>query len=193
MIYSQNFYTCGTPGYHEDYVHKWVPRTITNGATGQNLNTGGVWNQNQTITKTFTDTLSSSWLPNNCKFIAIVFKDSTGAFYLSNIQQAVQQTVPSALGINNNENIPSEYYLSQNYPNPFNPNTNIKFAVLKSGNVTLKSYDILGNEKAVYINGFLKAGEYNTEINASSWTSGIYFYKLTTSGFSETKKMLLVK
>ena len=193
MVYPQNFYTCGTPGYHDDYVHKWVPRTITNGATGQILNTGGVWNQNQTITKTFTDTLNSAWLPNNCKFIAMVFKDSTGTFYLSNVQQGVQQTVSSATGINGNENTPVKYYLSQNYPNPFNPKTNIKFAVQKNGNVTLKIYDILGNEKAVYMNGYLKAGEYNAEINASDWASGIYFYKLAAKDFSETKKMLLVK
>lgn len=194
VVYPQNFYSaCGTEGYHNDYVHKWFPRTIINGSTGQNMNTGGVWNQNQSISKSFSYTLNSAWAESNCKFIAIIFKDSTQGLFVSNIQQAIQQPVTNPTGINNEKNIPTEYSLSQNYPNPFNPTTNIKFSIPKNGNVSLKIYDVLGNEKAVYMKGYLKAGVYNAEINALSWSSGIYFYKLSAGDFSVTKKMILVK
>lgn len=194
VVYPQNFYSsCGYEGYHNDYVHKWIPRSVINGATGQNLNSGGIWNQNQSFEKSFSYTLNSAWLENNCNFIAIVFKDSTEGLFVSNIQQAIQQSVTSPLGITNEKIIPTEYKLLQNYPNPFNPTTNIKFSIPKDGKVSLKIYDILGNEKATYINGVLKAGSYNAEIDASGWSSGTYFYKLTAPGFSETKKMTLIK
>lgn len=89
--------------------------------------------------------------------------------------------------------IPKTYKLSQNYPNPFNPVTNIKFAVAKTGLVTLKVYDISGRETSRLVNEELNAGIYNYVFNASHLSSGIYFYKLTSENFSETKKMVLVK
>jgi hypothetical protein len=194
VVYPQNFYsTCGYEGYHNDYVHKWIPRTVINGATGQTLNTGGVWNQNQSISKSFSYTLNNAWIANNCKFIAIVFRDSSEGLFVSKIQQALQQPVTDAVGITNENNVPSDYNLSQNYPNPFNPTTNIKFSIPINGNVSLKIYDILGIEKAVYMEGYLKAGSYNAEIDASSWASGVYYYQLTSSDFSETKRMILIK
>ncbi|MFI5145065.1 MAG: Omp28-related outer membrane protein [Ignavibacteria bacterium] len=196
VVYPQNWYqACGndSSGYHANYVHRWIPRAIINGVSGQTLNTGGVWNQNQTITKSFSYTLSSAWVPGNCDFIAIVYKDSSAALYLSEVQQAIRQSVTNPLGVSRQNQIPAQYSLAQNYPNPFNPTTNIKFSIPKDGNASLKIYDILGNGIAVYLDGFVKAGTYNAEIDASRWSSGIYFYKLTATGFTETKKMMLVK
>lgn len=89
--------------------------------------------------------------------------------------------------------IPAKYDLSQNYPNPFNPATNIKFALPKSGFVTLKVYDIVGREVATLVNEQLSAGTYEHNFNASAFTSGVYFYKLEAGDFSEIKKMMLVK
>jgi hypothetical protein len=89
--------------------------------------------------------------------------------------------------------VPSNFSLSQNYPNPFNPTTNIKFAVSKSGFVTLKVYDMLGKEVAVLVNNNMTSGTYEYQFDASKLTSGIYFYNLKTDGFSETKKMMLIK
>jgi hypothetical protein len=63
----------------------------------------------------------------------------------------------------------------------------------KNGNVSLKIYDVLGNEVMVCYNGFIKAGVYNVEVNGSNLTSGIYFYKLTAGSFNETRKMMLIK
>jgi photosystem II stability/assembly factor-like uncharacterized protein len=89
--------------------------------------------------------------------------------------------------------IPKEYMLSQNYPNPFNPATKISFEMPKSGLVSLKIYDVLGREVAAVINEYRQAGKYTIDFNASSLSSGVYFYKLNTDGFSDIKKMLLIK
>jgi len=105
----------------------------------------------------------------------------------------LKTSVTGASGIQNQNTIPVEYSLSQNYPNPFNPTTNFSFSVPKDGNVSLKFYDVLGNEVDSYVNGFLKAGVYSVEFDGSKLSSGIYFYTLTSSEFSLTKKMILTK
>ncbi len=89
--------------------------------------------------------------------------------------------------------IPGEFALHQNYPNPFNPATNIEFAIPKSSFVRLAVYDMLGREIEILANENLKAGAYKTDWNASNYTSGVYFYKLTSEGFTETKRMILLK
>ena len=88
---------------------------------------------------------------------------------------------------------PKEYSLSQNYPNPFNPTTKIKFDIPRSGDVKLVIYDILGREVTTLVNQDLKPGVYEVEWNASNKPSGVYFYKLTTADFTETKRMVLIK
>lgn len=90
-------------------------------------------------------------------------------------------------------NVPAEYKLEQNYPNPFNPTTKINFAITKSGFVNLKVYDITGKVVANLVNEKLEAGSYSYEFNASSLSSGIYFYKMNADNFVQTKKMILVK
>ncbi len=90
--------------------------------------------------------------------------------------------------------VPKVYSLEQNYPNPFNPETNIKFGLPKGSVVTLKVFDVLGREVASLINNqSMQAGNYMFDFNAAKLTSGVYFYKLITSEFSDVKKMLLVK
>ena len=88
---------------------------------------------------------------------------------------------------------PKEYFLNQNYPNPFNPSTIIKYGLKDAGFVTLKLYDVLGNEVAGLVNGYKLAGSYQQNFDASRLSSGIYFYKLTVNNFTETKKMILEK
>ena len=95
----------------------------------------------------------------------------------------------------------TEFNLEQNYPNPFNPTTKIKFTIQsvirdetnQSQFVNLKVYDILGNEIATLVNEQKPAGTYEVDFNAIGLTSGIYFYKLMTGNFSQTKKMILLK
>jgi len=98
------------------------------------------------------------------------------------------------VGTENNTNlVPNEYKLSQNYPNPFNPTTKINFAIPKQGLVTMKIYDILGREVRTLVNEVKQAGNYTVDFNASEFSSGVYFYKLTSGDFSDIKRMILVK
>ncbi len=98
----------------------------------------------------------------------------------------------TGITINQNE-IPETYSLMQNYPNPFNPATKINFMLPKSGEVSLKIYDILGNEVATLINENMNPGSYTIDWNAGNYSSGVYFYRLQSGDFTETKKMMLVK
>jgi hypothetical protein len=88
---------------------------------------------------------------------------------------------------------PTIYSLSQNYPNPFNPSTTIEFQVAKDGFVSLKVYDILGNEVKTLVSESMNKGRYNAVFDASGLSSGIYFYKLQTDGYTAVKKLMLLK
>ena len=87
----------------------------------------------------------------------------------------------------------NEFTLSQNYPNPFNPSTNFEFQTADFGFVSLKVFDILGNEVATLINEELPSGKYEVEFKASNLSSGVYFYRFQAGNFIETKKMILMK
>jgi hypothetical protein len=93
----------------------------------------------------------------------------------------------------NTTNTPDKYSLLQNYPNPFNPVTTIKYQIPVSGMVTLKIYDISGKEVASLVNETKSAGSYSIQWSANNFSSGTYFYKIEANGYTETKKMLLVK
>lgn len=86
-----------------------------------------------------------------------------------------------------------DYKLHQNYPNPFNPTTTISYSVPESQIVELKVYDLLGNEVANLVNEYKNAGNHSVQFNASNLSSGIYFYKLKTVNFVQTKKLILLK
>jgi hypothetical protein len=89
--------------------------------------------------------------------------------------------------------IPETYALSQNYPNPFNPTTKINFAIPKQGLVTLKVYDVLGREVANLVNEVKTAGNYIVDFDASNLSSGVYFYSIKVNGFTDVKRMMLIK
>jgi hypothetical protein len=96
--------------------------------------------------------------------------------------------------VNNNiSGIPNEFELSQNYPNPFNPVTKINFSIPKDGFVSLKVFDMLGREVATLVNGKISTGSYSIDFNGGRFPSGTYFYKLESEGFSDVKKMILIK
>jgi hypothetical protein len=89
--------------------------------------------------------------------------------------------------------VPSEFRLLQNYPNPFNPATTISFSIPSPEFISLKVYDILGNEVATLVNEEKPAGEYDITFDASTFTSGVYLYRLSAGSFTEMKKMILMK
>ena len=98
------------------------------------------------------------------------------------------------VGVEEEENLlPAEFTLYQNYPNPFNPETTIKFDIPESDFVTLKIYDVLGNEIKTLVNENKSPGSYNVKFNGRGLASGMYIYKLSTSKFTSIKKLLLVK
>ena len=80
-----------------------------------------------------------------------------------------------------------------NYPNPFNPMTKIKFDLPKSSGVRITVFDVTGKEVAVIVNETLQAGSYQTEWDASAYPSGVYFYRMQADGYTETKRMTLIK
>ena len=90
-------------------------------------------------------------------------------------------------------NIPAEFKLYQNYPNPFNPTTNLEFHISDFGFVTLRIYNIIGEEKATLVNEMKNSGSYKVVFDASNLPSGVYFYKLRTGNFTSTKKMVLLR
>jgi len=93
---------------------------------------------------------------------------------------------------NNEELIANSLRLSQNYPNPFNHSTTIRFEVATSGSISLKIYNVLGQEVVTLVSDELKAGSYARTFDASGLPSGIYFYRLTTSNHTITRKMVLL-
>ncbi|HEY5123755.1 MAG TPA: T9SS type A sorting domain-containing protein, partial [Ignavibacteria bacterium] len=93
-----------------------------------------------------------------------------------------------------NNTIPDKFDLSQNYPNPFNPITEIEFSIPKNNIfVQLTIYDISGREVTKLVNQQMNTGIYKVKFDGNYYSSGVYFYRLTTDGFSETKKMILMK
>jgi len=98
-------------------------------------------------------------------------------------------------GFTFNEIVPDEFQLFLNYPNPFNPSTKIKFTIPAGvqHNVSLRVYDILGNEVAILVNEEKPTGTYEVEFDAAMLSSGVYFYQLRAGSFIDVKKMILLK
>lgn len=102
-------------------------------------------------------------------------------------------TIAGVTGTKEVSNTPESYELYQNYPNPFNPATQIKYSIPNNGFVTLKVYNILGQEVATIFSGTQKAGNYTANFDANKFASGVYFYRLQAGSFSSVKKMILIK
>lgn len=88
---------------------------------------------------------------------------------------------------------PIKFELCQNYPNPFNPTSTIRFDIPKASFLTLKVYNVLGQEVATLVNEKREAGKYEVKFNASTFSSGVYFYRLTTETFIDIKKCVIIK
>ena len=152
----------------------------------------------------------ASWINKNQGFFNLT---STATLYVTNNyiyagtygNSVWRRSLSEIIGIQNiSTETPSKYSLSQNYPNPFNPVTKIRFDVPSvrqslsrpvgtSLLVALKVYDVMGREVQTLVNERLQPGTYETSFDGSALNSGVYFYKMMTDGFTETKKMLLIK
>ena len=156
--------------------------------TDAQLNTYGM-NKNNIQAKLW-DNQTNSW-----KSVAstINTQNNTVSFSSSTVSGFVALSGSTVTAVETTESLPTEFVLNQNYPNPFNPSTTISYKLSSDGNVSLKVYDILGNEVASLINDFQNAGNYKISFDASRLASGVYFYKLQTSNFVQVRKMMLLK
>lgn len=116
--------------------------------------------------------------------VALCFRDVGKSFHL---------TLPVTSVKNNTLSIPLNYHLTQNYPNPFNPTTTISYLLPNTAFVTLKIYDGLGQEVTTLVSENKLPGKYVVKFDGTKLSSGIYFYKLSTGDFTETKKLVLIK
>ena len=91
------------------------------------------------------------------------------------------------------QTLPTDYSIEQNYPNPFNPSTKINFSIPNEGLVTLNVYNSLGQQVATLVNESKPAGTYQVDFEGAGLSSGIYFYKITSGNFTQSKKMILMK
>jgi hypothetical protein len=111
----------------------------------------------------------------------------------TDIQQYEIYVNSSPLSVASPESIPGHYNLSYNYPNPFNPTTKINFSIPTSEFVSVKVYDINGNELITLISETLSSGEHGVEWNGADYPSGIYIARISSGNYSQKRKMLLVK
>ena len=105
----------------------------------------------------------------------------------------INQTPVSINNAQEGRQLPKSFLLSQNFPNPFNPSTTIEYQLPQAEFVSLKVFDVLGNEIVTLVNEEKSAGSYEVEFKAENLPSGTYFYKFQAGNFFETKKMLLIK
>jgi len=171
----------------------WFSAFVSNVKIELSLDNGGSW---RTITSnTPADSGKYLWtVPDTTSTLCKI--RITGIDYPQALDENDSPfSIDHAVGIETEEDssIPTEFTLFQNYPNPFNPTTTISYSIPEACFVTLKVYDVLGNEIATLVNGDKSRGIYKIDFNASNITSGIYFYRITTNGFTQTKKMTILK
>jgi photosystem II stability/assembly factor-like uncharacterized protein len=122
------------------------------------------------------------------------FVDALNGFVCGDSGKVLKTTNGGLTFISQNTGFtPDRFSISQNYPNPFNPVTNIKFDIPKSGFVNITVYDLLGREVTKLVNERMQPGSYNVDWDASNYPSGVYFYKLESGDFSESRRMVLLK
>jgi len=162
------------------------------------------YNGDLLIEELYQDWTGSEWLNSEIRlytyennFLAIILHQEWENNNWVNIERWTN-TYGDPVSVTSSNTLPSNFYLAQNFPNPFNPTTTIEYNIPGNNNglvstVMLKIYDVLGNEIKSYIKENQAPGVYQVEINFRGLTSGVYYYKLQSGSFSETKKCILLK
>jgi hypothetical protein len=118
--------------------------------------------------------------------------DNSAATYIDNVY--FSDSTELVVSTEDEEDLVKSFELNQNYPNPFNPTTNIGFNLPSTTSVTLKVYNLLGQEVATLINGRkMNTGTHSVTFNAGSLSSGLYFYRIEAGDYNSTKRMMLIK
>jgi len=160
-----------------------------------NVDTGWACGPNGTILRTING--GTNWIlqHNGTSFLAsIKFTNGltgwvvggAGVILITNTSGIVQVSHTSS-------NIRDKFYLSQNFPNPFNPETIVRYEIPLKSHISLVIFDALGKEILTLVRGQQNAGSYEVKVNAVNLPGGIYFLKMSSGEFTETKKMLLIK
>jgi len=138
-------------------------------------------------------------LPLEMDFINVLFIHNENLYATMNAEHGLWKVPLAIVGVNEPQ-VPNQFVLEQNYPNPFNPTTKIKFTLFNVGDENFRPlptqlivYDVLGREIETLLNKPIQAGNYEIEVDAGNLSSGVYYYRLITDNFSETKKMLLLR
>jgi len=176
-----------------NYLHLDIVRGLVNGELGEIVNAASPWYPGQPVVKSIQYTIPQSWNADNCKLVALVFKEeltpNTGE-----IQQAESwPVVGTIVSVRNDLLLPATSELLQNYPNPFNPVTKFEFRVSQTGWVTLKIFDALGREVAFLVNEEKSPGTYPAVWEATTFPSGLYFARLQVGTTIQTKKVILLR
>ena len=122
-----------------------------------------------------------------------IFISDSDYLFVHSVRGIYRSVIPLTIINENNESPVTQVYLSQNYPNPFNPVTLINYQIPERGLVTIKVFDLLGNEVKTLVNEFKEMGSYNINFKAEDLSSGIYIYKISVNNYIASKKMILVK
>lgn len=200
----------------DDYVPSWSPSGLRIVFESQRPGPLEIYvmeangNNQQKITHNNSDNHWADWSPDENHIIfshnqgsdfEIVVIDTNGSNQQFITNNSANDWAPawrpdSSVGIDDQaveNNMPKSVKLFQNYPNPFNPSTTINYSVPELSIVTLKIYDVLGNEIATLINEEKPAGDYKITFIADNLPSGVYFYQLKAKNYIETNKMVLMK
>ncbi len=129
----------------------------------------------------------------NTNEYSFIDENASGYVYYRLKQVDLNGTFKYSKVVEVNFSKPITFSLNQNYPNPFNPTTTISYSISEKSYVTIKIFDVLGNEVASLINNQMEAGEHSVNFNASSLSSGIYYYQITAGNNIATKKLMLLK
>lgn len=185
------FYACGGSLNYSDSVQVWVSTTDSTVASFTNYLGTIYWPTGSTF-GAFNMYLYpvTDFAGQNIRIGFRYVSDYTNGFAVMMDYFQMFGTV----GVNQiGTNVPKSFGLSQNYPNPFNPVTKIRFDVAKATDVKIEVYNNLGQVVKVLVNSYKNPGYYETDFNASELPSGVYFYRMTTSQFTDIKKMVVVK
>lgn len=187
------FFTTITNHTETVLVDAWGNMTMPGGAVLQALRLRRDDRYTSPSPPFYMRTISYSFLTKSGSVVDVVASDTTAPN--SGIIQTDGATwsISGSVGVEEEDQVPTQFSLSQNYPNPFNPSTTINFSVPSSEFVTLKVFDVLGNEVQTLVNKEKPTGSYQVEFNASHLSSGIYFYTISAGSFVETKKMILLR
>jgi photosystem II stability/assembly factor-like uncharacterized protein len=131
--------------------------------------------------------------PDSTSITKICFPDSLHGFGVGNNGNIIKYVYQAPSDVQSEPGKNSSFYLAQNYPNPFNPSTTIKYSIPDDGIVKLAVYNMLGQEVATLVNTTQKEGIYEVNLNATGLANGVYVYRIETSSFTESKKLVLMK